>query len=136
MTATARESSRCSSRASKPIGRRGLPCTAENFWEPGLEAERERYTTAGRILATHTFCAMLARREVFDTIGLLRTSEPHGEQVEWFLRAGDVGLRVLVTPDVLVDRRMHAGSYSRSSDRVMDVYVRLAAERIARARAG
>jgi glycosyltransferase involved in cell wall biosynthesis len=110
-------------------------CTVENFWEPGLEAERERYLAAGRMRATHTFNAMLARRGVFDEVGLLRTSSRHGDQVEWFLRAADAGVSTIVTEAVLVDRRMHAGSLSHTSGDVVDDWLDIVAGRIAQARA-
>jgi glycosyltransferase involved in cell wall biosynthesis len=109
-------------------------CTVESFWEPGLEAERDRYLAAGKVRATHTFDGMLARREVFDEVGLLRTSTRHGDQVEWFLRATDAGVSTIVMEAVLVDRRMHERSLSHTSGDVVDAWMDLVAGRIAQAR--
>jgi glycosyltransferase involved in cell wall biosynthesis len=115
-------------------------CIAENFWEPGLEAEQARYEAAGRTHATHTFIAMLARRSVFDRVGLLadaasRGSQPSSGQVEWFLRAADRGATVRVLPEVLTDRRMHGASVTHTAGS-MDAYFDLCSERILRRRAG
>ena len=67
-------------------------CIAENFWEAGLEAERDRYSELGKVRATHHPGAMLARRSAFDRIGLLDTRRAVGDDIDWFLRAADAGL--------------------------------------------
>ena len=43
-------------------------CTAQNFWEPGLEEERDRYIAAGRVLITHHFATLLAHRSQFEQV--------------------------------------------------------------------
>lgn len=109
-------------------------CTAEYFWEPGLEAEQERYARAGRVTGTHSFGTMLARGEVFDRVGLLDESQPMADQVDWFLRAADAGAAIEVIPDVLVRRRMHPDSLSHRSP-TLDPYLDLVRERLAARRA-
>jgi glycosyltransferase involved in cell wall biosynthesis len=109
-------------------------CTAENFWEPGLEDERERYLALGRSKATHTFVAMLARRSVFDRVGPLDETQ-RGDQIDWFVRASAAGAQTIVLPDVLVDRRMHRDSVTHSA-RAMDEYLDFVKARIDRQRAG
>ena len=110
-------------------------CTAKNFWEPGLEAERDRYTAAGKVLITHSFATMLARRSVYERVGPLAASYPAGDFADWFLRATDAGLTTRTIPDVLVDRRMHPASHSHTVP-VMDPFFELAKARIDRRRLG
>ena len=114
-------------------------CVAENFWQPGLELEQKRYAALGKLRATHTFIAMLARRRAFETVGLLDDTagsdgSPSSGQVAWFLRAADCGVSPLVLDDVLVDRRMHRDSTTHTS-RSLDSYFALLSERIERQRA-
>ena len=107
-------------------------CVAENFWEPGLEQERERYVAAGRIRMTHHLSTLLSKRSVFDRVGPLDEATA-GEHADWFLRAGDLGLRIEILDEVLLDRRMHAASLSRNAPN-WDDYFRLARARIDRQR--
>jgi glycosyltransferase involved in cell wall biosynthesis len=87
-------------------------CTAESFWEPGLEDERARYEASGRTRATHALGTMLARRSVFERIGLLDPELVHGDHIEWFMRVVDAQLAVGILPEVLMRRRMHTESWS------------------------
>ncbi|HEX4521455.1 MAG TPA: glycosyltransferase family A protein [Gaiellaceae bacterium] len=109
-------------------------CMAENFWEPGLEAERDRYIAAGRLLITHHFATLLAHRSVFERVGPLEERRLSGDYIDWFQRATDAGLTSRVVPDVLMERRMHPASQSHSLGK-MDDYFALAQARIARHRA-
>jgi glycosyltransferase involved in cell wall biosynthesis len=108
--------------------------TAENFWEPGLEHERAHYEAVGRTRATHHLGTMLARRSVFDRLGLLDETRLTVEHVEWFARVADAGLSVEILPDVLVRRRMHAASMSHR-DTSAEPYLDFLRERIAARRA-
>jgi hypothetical protein len=108
-------------------------CMAQNFWEPGLEEEQARYEAAGRILITHHFETMLAHRSVFDRIGPLNETRHSGDFIDWFQRASDLGVASRVIPDVLIDRRMHVASFSRT-EVSLDDYFDLAQARIARRR--
>jgi glycosyltransferase involved in cell wall biosynthesis len=87
-------------------------CTAENFWEPGLEAEQARYEALGRTRFAHAFQTTVARRSVFERIGMLAETWLHGDYMEWVTRVSDAGLVIEVLPDVLVSRRMHRNSLS------------------------
>jgi glycosyltransferase involved in cell wall biosynthesis len=92
-------------------------CTAENFWEPGMEEESARYEAHGKTRGAYAFGTMLARRDVFERVGILDETLLHGDQIEWFMRVRDAALVVETLPDVLVSRRMHSESLShRMSD--------------------
>lgn len=52
--------------------------------------------------------AFLARREVFDLVGPFDSAFPVGNDTDWFGRARDHGLELVVLPETLVIKRVHA----------------------------
>jgi len=104
-------------------------CTAENFWEPGLEAERERYSAYGKLRATTHLGSVLARRSVFDSVGLLDPRRGAASDIDWFMRLADSGLSVHTIPEVLYLRRMHSETQAHRLGG-LDSYLELAHDRI------
>jgi len=51
--------------------------------------------------------ALLARRAVFDLVGLLATDLRTGWFIDWSMRAVDLGVRHVMLPEVVVKRRIH-----------------------------
>lgn len=67
----------------------------------------------GRVLG-----ASLLRREVFDTIGLLKPELRSGyDDVDWLMRLRDSSLATLEVPATAVERRIHDRNQSRTSAR-------------------
>jgi glycosyltransferase involved in cell wall biosynthesis len=62
--------------------------------------------TAGSVPG-YTSVTMLARRTLFDTVGLFDEKLQHGNDRDWLLRAAEQGVQVDLLPDVLVYRRLH-----------------------------
>jgi glycosyltransferase involved in cell wall biosynthesis len=86
----------------------------QNFWIEALAQERAR-------LEGHPFTrpapgyvcqALLARRSVFDQIGFFDRTLRIGEDTDWFTRVQGAGIRKVVLPDVLVNRRIHGKNIS------------------------
>jgi glycosyltransferase involved in cell wall biosynthesis len=50
---------------------------------------------------------LLARRSVFETVGPFRTDMTVANDVEWFARLKDAGLRSAVADDAVINKRMH-----------------------------
>ncbi|HJQ48942.1 MAG TPA: glycosyltransferase family A protein [Gaiellaceae bacterium] len=50
---------------------------------------------------------MLIRRDSFHRVGPFTTEVRVGVTVDWFARASEAGLRYLVLPDVVLERRLH-----------------------------
>jgi GT2 family glycosyltransferase len=50
---------------------------------------------------------MLIRRESFDRVGPFSESLRVGVTVDWCARAVDAGLKSLMLPDVVLERRLH-----------------------------
>ncbi len=65
-------------------------------------------------LAQHLGSALI-RRSAFDRIGVLDESRLHCEDWDWFMRAREEGLRLLVHTDVVLYYRQHPESLTRGS---------------------
>jgi glycosyltransferase involved in cell wall biosynthesis len=113
-------------------------CTAhmQNFWSAEVEHEvstlkDDRLTQIQPNLGS----SFIARRSVFETIGLLDTAFKHRDIQELILRATDSGLATESLPDVLVKRRIHDANISRHRSDAGDLeLVAIARARIARRR--
>ena len=57
--------------------------------------------------------AMLIRRASFDRVGTFATDLRVGEAIDWFSRAHRTGLRALVLPEILLERRLHRHNTTR-----------------------
>lgn len=86
----------------------------QNFWIEALAHERAR-------LEGHPFTrpapgyvcqALLARRRVFDQVGSFDRTLRIGEDTDWFTRVQGAGIRKIVLPEVLVNRRIHGKNIS------------------------
>jgi glycosyltransferase involved in cell wall biosynthesis len=55
---------------------------------------------------------LLARRRAFERVGVFDPSFSVAEDVDWFARARDAGLRIDVLPEVLVHKRVHSANTS------------------------
>jgi len=55
---------------------------------------------------------MLIRRESFDSVGLFDTSLKLGDFIDWYSRAKEKGLKIMVLSDVVMRRRVHGENQS------------------------
>jgi hypothetical protein len=78
---------------------------------------------------------MLVRRDVFETAGAFDPALPHSGLPEWFSRAGEHGVVMETIAEVLVERRMHAGNFSRQRAARDEEYLRLLKKSLDRKRA-
>ena len=93
--------------------------------------EERRIDTGGLIGST-----LVVRRAAFETAGLFDPLLPHSGTADWFARARDRGVIVETLAEVLIERRMHAGNFSRRRDARDDEYFRLLKRSLDRRRAG
>ena len=113
-------------------------CTAhmENFWSN--EAKHEVATLQDERLTEiqpNLGSSFMARRALFDTVGMLDDTLKHRDIQEFILRATDSGVLVETLPDVLVKRRIHGGNLSRHRKEEGDLeLLAIARARIARRR--
>lgn len=63
---------------------------------------------------------LMARRAVFDRIGMWGEDWKIASDIDWFLKLKDAGLKVGVVPELLLEKRVHGGnlSYTTASDRI------------------
>lgn len=53
---------------------------------------------------------MLIKKDVFERVGYFRKDLLVGIEVEWYLRAKNIGLSIATLPDILLHRRIHKGN--------------------------
>jgi len=85
------------------------------FWvaEMHEEAARLQNHWRGQIVPGYTTGTMLARRALFDRVGLFDGSLWFGDATDWFLRAADRRTVMELLPDVLLYHRMHKNNLTR-----------------------
>jgi glycosyltransferase involved in cell wall biosynthesis len=86
----------------------------QRFWIPELETERKRFQDHrfAEVLPGYITQTLLARRNVFDSVGNFNTSRRVGDPMDWFLRAAEQGAVMELLPDLLVYQRMHESNLS------------------------
>jgi glycosyltransferase involved in cell wall biosynthesis len=88
----------------------------QNFWISELKAEAEHFSNhrlSKPMPGYFMLQTLLVRRHVFDAIGLFNTELQVCEDVEWFLRAVERSMIILVLHDILLYRRLHTSNISR-----------------------
>jgi glycosyltransferase involved in cell wall biosynthesis len=111
----------------------------QQFVSPEIpEQSKRKLSYSPEPMAGHLAGAMLARRGVFERAGVFDTTLKAGEFIEWYMRVTDLGLKSVLLPQVLLQRRLHETNLGiQQRDSRLD-YVRLvkaALDRRAQARA-
>lgn len=78
---------------------------------------------------------MLATSDAFTRVGLFPTAWVVGEAMDWHLRAVEQGLRIMLLPEVLLFRRLHADNQGRQRRDARGDYVRILKASLDRRRA-
>ena len=86
-----------------------------NFWVPELAEEAKRFLDhrIARPLPGYSTCTLLARRDLFSTVGTFSTAAEHAGDTEWFVRVAENRAEMEMLPDVLLYRRLHKTNVSR-----------------------
>jgi len=87
----------------------------QNFWVPELKEEEEQFRghPRSRPVPGYVTSTLVARRALFQSVGLFDVEHPHADDADWFLRADGAHAVKELLPDVLLFRRMHPGNRSR-----------------------
>lgn len=81
---------------------------AEQFHSPELPEERKReLQDHGQILAGYSGGTLLARKEIFEKVGLFSTHIQIGEFIDWYARATDAGVKTTLLEEIMLRRRLH-----------------------------
>src|SRR5262245_44986474 len=88
---------------------------AQNVWmlEMQEEAARFQHHRLSRAIPGYYASTLLARRALFETVGLFDPALWHEDVKDWFLRAAEQGTVMALLPDILVYHRMHRANLSR-----------------------
>lgn len=100
----------------------------QNFWIPELleEASRLKDHRRGQPMPGYYTGTLLARRTLFETVGLFNTTLWHGDATDWFLRAAEGDAVIELLPAVLTHHRIHTANLSRRmATASQDEYVRI-----------
>lgn len=109
----------------------------EQFLEPGHEWPswfKAEWADGSR--PGHFLTAMLARRAVFERVGVLKENRRFGtDDLDWFGRAAVEGEHWLMLPDLVMRRRIHDANHSANTRDANIELLRLVREQAARNRA-
>jgi glycosyltransferase involved in cell wall biosynthesis len=85
----------------------------QQFISPELsQAEKDRLICPKEPMRGILPSSFMARRTVFDQIGLFDEELIGGEFIDWYARAQEAGFKARVLPDVLTWRRLHTTNHS------------------------
>lgn len=87
----------------------------QNFWMDEVREEEERLQDHARTrpIPGYVTTTLLARRTVFEELGLFDIKLQHANITDWFLQAQEKNINVELLADVLVYRRLHRDNRSR-----------------------
>ncbi len=87
----------------------------QNFWIAEMVGEAKKYERhrISESLPGYVTGTLMARRALFETVGLFDSALGHGDSTDWFLRACERGTVMELLSDVLLYRRLHPANRSR-----------------------
>lgn len=89
-------------------------CGTEQFISPDLSPVQSAALAAHITRSLAPMCgSMLARREIFQRVGLFNPAFRVGEFIDWYARARDTGAAMMTLSDVLLRRRLHLTNTTR-----------------------
>ena len=106
---------------------------------PGGRIPDLQFEGADRILAGIHIGAAVYRRRAFERVGLYDESMRYSEDHDWFLRAREAGLKMLVLADVTLLYRMHGSNMTRhvpNRDQIQTLLMHKSLQRRRRAGSG
>jgi glycosyltransferase involved in cell wall biosynthesis len=87
------------------------------FLEPGCVIPRTfNRALLGRDLVGRIMETLVARRRVFDRVGLFDPRFRTAEDVDWYARANDRGVPMTIVEEVLLHKRVHDANASASAE--------------------
>lgn len=86
----------------------------KNLWAQHLDSEREALKNhiSAQDPPGYVFQTLLARRRVFEIVGMLDEQLRRAEDVDWYSRAKNAGTILQIVPEVLVYRYLHGENIS------------------------
>jgi glycosyltransferase involved in cell wall biosynthesis len=82
---------------------------SEPYWK-AFQSPNHRLSRPAPGYVTGT---LLARRSLFETVGMFNSELKYSDAAEWFLRAEELGAKMALLSDILMYRRVHENNFSR-----------------------
>ena len=80
----------------------------KQFLSPEMtESVKKRIHFSTDLIPGQVLNAMLIKRQAFFRVGLFETQWTVGAEMSWYLRAREMGLKIMILPDLVVLRRIH-----------------------------
>ncbi len=102
----------------------------------GADGNQPRFSRYDDDHLSLQFGCCLFRRRVFDRIGLLDESMRLGEDWDWFMRAREAGVPLLLHRDVVLHQRIHTGNITRQREAANRFTLEMVRRSLARRRRG
>lgn len=97
----------------------------KQFYSPGLgEGIKQQIRYHAEIMPGYLPTAMLIRRDTFVRVGFFENWVV-GQSVSWYMRASELGLRMVMLPDVVFMRRLHETNKGITKRQFMNQRVRI-----------
>lgn len=107
----------------------------QNFLEPGTQLpQRARKDHSLADYAALSVGTLVARKTIFEQVGDFDSSYPHAKDVDWFVRAKQVGIRMAILSEVLLYRRLHESNLSYQTEAVTSEFLQVVKSLIDRRR--
>ena len=88
----------------------------ESFYSPELDAEtRARITLPEGPRRGHIAGSSILRGDLIDRVGPLDETRRGAADIDWYARATEAGILIVVLPDVVLRRRIHGTNLNRTS---------------------
>ena len=80
----------------------------KQFFSPDMtESVKKRIHNSTDLIPGHVISAMLIKRQAFFRVGLFETQWTVGADMSWYLRSQEMGLKIMILPDLVLLRRIH-----------------------------
>jgi len=95
------------------------------FRSPELGTDGPRFAGENIVQPAVTWGTMFLERSTFDRVGSVRPGLRMGAFLDWLVRARELGLRELILPDILFERRLHPHAHSIQNRAHIGDYARI-----------
>ncbi len=98
----------------------------KNFRSPELpETLKATIHCPDELMPAYFASALVTKRDVFSRVGLFETGWHVGEFIDWFLRAQEMGISVIVVPELVTLRRLYKTGTTSASNAYFSTYTKI-----------
>lgn len=97
----------------------------QRFYSSEMSESKTSKQDKNKILPGLFKGTLLIKKNAFWTVGLFDTRWKVGDFIDWYKRAMEIGLNMVMLPDILLRRRIHNKNMSRQIGQINTDYVRI-----------